>query len=137
MDTENCPEYLFLSIESLSGPSTNTAFDGGCSDPFSLLILDSQVDAEVSILFGCGVPLYPLIPILRHTPLISVHHYILLFSPLTQRLRQPTLKSPSLPVVSTMRTYCPHVLRKRTPARQRSTRYECFLNPPETFDLTQ
>jgi hypothetical protein len=152
MDTESYSrECLFLSMGSLSGRSANSfsnpasfrlqgmpVLDGGWSDPWSLDIPDPQVDADVSILVGCGAPSYPLIPMFRHTPLVSAHHYTLLFSPPTQQLRHPTLKSPSLPVISTTRTYRPHVLRKRTPwAKQRSPRYERFLNSPETFDLAQ
>lgn len=137
-------ESLFLSMESWSGPQANSSnpasfppqgmpiLDGGRSDTLSLDIPD--VDAEASILVGCGVPSYPLIPMFRHTPLVSVLHYILLFSPSTQQPRHPTLKSPSLPVISTTRTYGSHVLRKRTPrAKQRSPRYGRYLNPFETL----
>ena len=85
----------------------------------------------------CGATSYPLIPTFRLTPLVSVNHFILPFSR-TQQLRHLTLKSPSLPVMSTTGTYRPLVLRKRTPcAKQQSPRYERFLNPPETFDLTR
>jgi hypothetical protein len=150
MDADSYPrEYLFLSMESWSGPPAYSSnppsfppqgmpiLDGGRSDPLSLDIPDPQVDAEASILVGCDAPSYPLIPMFRHTPLVSVLHYIPLFSPSTQQLRHATLKSP-LPVISTTRSHRSHVLRKRTPcAKQRSPRYERLFNPPETFDLTQ
>ena len=151
MDAGNYPEYLFLSTarESLSSPPANSSnappfppqgmpvLDGGWSDPRSLDI-PAQVDAEVSILVGCAAPSYPLIPMFRLTPLVSDLHYILLLSPSTKQLRHPTLKSPSLPVISTTRTHRLYILRKRTPCtKQRSPRYVRFLNPPETIDLTQ
>jgi len=140
-------DYLFLSMESSSGPPANTVSNpasfppqdmhvsnGGWSDPWSLDIPDPQVSAEASILVGCGALSYPLTAMFRHTPLVSFRHYIPLFSPPTQQLRHAALKSPSPPVISmtTRRTYRSHILRKRTPrARQRSRRYERFSNPPE------
>jgi hypothetical protein len=151
MDAES-HGYPFLSTESLSGPSANSSnpaslppqgmsvLNGGWSDPLYLDISNTQVNAEVSILVGCGGPSHPLIPMFRHTPLVSILHHTLLLSPSTQQPRYPTLKSPSLPVTSesTARACHSFLLRKRTPcARQRSLRYKRFLNPSGTFDLTR
>ena len=131
MNSKNCTqEYLFLPTESSFGPPASTAsnlasippqgmsvLDGRWSGTRSFDIPDRQVDAEASLLVCCGTLSYLLIPMFRNTPLVSVHHHILLFFPSAQRARYTSLKLPSLPVISTTRAHRTHhlrVFRKRT-----------------------
>jgi hypothetical protein len=60
MDAESCPrEDSFLSMESLFGPPADSSSPASFP-PQGLPVLDWGW-SDVSILFGCGAPLYPLI----------------------------------------------------------------------------
>jgi hypothetical protein len=109
MDADNyTQEYHFLSMESLSVPPADSSpnpasfpsqgtpiLDWGWSDPLFLDTPNPEIDAQASILVGCDAPLYCLLmpgPMFRHSPLVSVHHYM----------------------ISMTATYRPQVLWKRT-----------------------